>query len=95
MDKDKKIILITGCAGFIGAALCKRFLSDGHEVFGIDNLNNYYDVKLKKDRLKNISYTLLSRHLGQGFWRGLIMKHFYKKYDNNFRWQKTYIKSQR
>lgn len=33
------------------------------------------------DRLKNISYTLLSRHLGQGFWRGLIMKHFYKKYD--------------
>jgi UDP-glucuronate 4-epimerase len=55
MVKEKKNILITGCAGFIGAALCKRFLRDGHEVFGIDNLNNYYDVKLKKDRLKNIS----------------------------------------
>ena len=55
MVKEKKIVLITGCAGFIGAALCKRFLRDGHEVFGIDNLNNYYDVNLKKDRLKNIS----------------------------------------
>ncbi len=48
-------ILITGAAGFIGAALSKRLLDDGHKVWGIDNLNDYYDVNLKKDRLAQIS----------------------------------------
>ena len=45
-------ILVTGCAGFIGMHACKRFLKNGDIVCGVDNLNNYYDVKLKKDRLK-------------------------------------------
>ena len=44
-------ILVTGCAGFIGAALTKRLLERGDEVIGIDNLNDYYDPKLKQDRL--------------------------------------------
>ena len=44
-------ILVTGSAGFIGYHLTKRLLEDGHEVVGLDNLNNYYDVKLKLDRL--------------------------------------------
>jgi UDP-glucuronate 4-epimerase len=44
-------ILVTGAAGFIGFHLCKRFLQDGHTVTGIDNLNAYYSVDLKKDRL--------------------------------------------
>ena len=44
--------LITGVAGFIGMHLSKRLLDMGNEVVGIDNLNSYYDVKLKKDRLK-------------------------------------------
>lgn len=44
-------ILITGCAGFIGFHTTKKLLKKGHEIIGIDNLNNYYDVKLKKDRL--------------------------------------------
>ena len=44
-------ILITGAAGFIGFHLCKKLLSRNYQVFGIDNLNNYYDIKLKKDRL--------------------------------------------
>ena len=44
-------ILITGAAGFIGFHLCKRFLEQGHTVTGIDNLNDYYSVQLKKDRL--------------------------------------------
>tara|TARA_B100001248_G_C27398278_1_gene467513 strand:- start:1156 stop:2175 length:1020 start_codon:yes stop_codon:yes gene_type:complete len=61
MLKKEGFILITGCAGFIGAALCKRFLKDGYEVFGIDNINDYYDVKLKKDRLESI-YDFASRH---------------------------------
>lgn len=44
-------VLVTGAAGFIGYHLAKRLLGDGDEVFGIDNLNNYYDPKLKNDRL--------------------------------------------
>ncbi len=47
-----KNILVTGAAGFIGFHVCKRLLSDGHNVFGIDNMNPYYDVRLKEDRLK-------------------------------------------
>ena len=45
-------ILVTGAAGFIGFHLCKRLLEDKHQILGIDNINNYYDVKLKKNRLK-------------------------------------------
>ena len=48
-------ILITGAAGFIGAALSLRLLNDGHRVWGIDNLNDYYDVNLKKARLARLS----------------------------------------
>jgi len=44
-------ILVTGAAGFIGFNLSSRLLKDGHEVYGIDNLNDYYDVSLKKKRL--------------------------------------------
>jgi len=47
-------ILITGCAGFIGFHLTKLLLkSTKYEVYGIDNLNNYYDVDLKKKSVKN------------------------------------------
>tara|TARA_Y100001958_G_C21245251_1_gene574810 strand:+ start:1464 stop:2504 length:1041 start_codon:yes stop_codon:yes gene_type:complete len=52
----KNKILITGSAGFIGFHVCKTFLKNNYSVCGIDNLNDYYDVKLKKDRtnfLKN------------------------------------------
>ena len=47
-------ILITGAAGFIGFHLSKRFLARGDEVIGLDNLNDYYDVRLKQDRLKQL-----------------------------------------
>lgn len=45
-------ILVTGCAGFIGAACCQKLLARGDEVIGIDNLNDYYAVSLKLDRLE-------------------------------------------
>ena len=45
-------VLITGAAGFIGSALALRLLERGDEVIGIDNLNDYYDVELKKARLQ-------------------------------------------
>jgi len=44
--------LVTGAAGFIGFHLCKRLLDMGYEVSGLDNLNDYYSVALKKDRLQ-------------------------------------------
>jgi len=44
-------VLVTGAAGFIGSALCLELLQDGFEVTGIDNHNDYYDPKLKSDRL--------------------------------------------
>ena len=56
-------VLVTGAAGFIGFHVSRRLLADGIKVVGLDNLNNYYDVGLKKDRLeillkeKNFSFT--------------------------------------
>lgn len=47
-------ILVTGTAGFIGSHLAIKLLKKKHKVIGIDNLNDYYDVSLKKDRLKRI-----------------------------------------
>ena len=49
-----KKILVTGVAGFIGYHLAKRLLEEGYELAGLDNLNNYYDPQLKKDRLEQL-----------------------------------------
>ena len=47
--------LVTGSAGFIGFHTCLRLLQNNFNVLGIDNLNNYYDVKLKKKRNEVLS----------------------------------------
>jgi len=44
--------LVTGCAGFIGSKICEKLLNKDNEVVGVDNLNDYYDVKLKFYRLE-------------------------------------------
>lgn len=46
--------LVTGAAGFIGSRVAERLCEAGHEVVGIDNLNDYYDVSLKQDRLNKL-----------------------------------------
>ena len=48
----KNNILITGCAGFIGFHVTKKLLEENYSCVGIDNISNYYDQKLKKERLK-------------------------------------------
>ena len=67
----QKTILVTGVAGFIGSAVVKKLLSKGENVIGIDNLNSYYDQKLKNDRIKNIEK--ISRS-SSGTWK-------FKKFD--------------
>ncbi len=54
MFTNKKQFLVTGAAGFIGSEIVKKLLKNGEDVIGIDNLNNYYDPRLKKSRLKEI-----------------------------------------
>lgn len=64
-----KNILITGCAGFIGFSLSKKLLEYNYKITGIDNLNSYYDVKLKKNRLK-----ILKKHKNFHFYKIDISK---------------------
>jgi UDP-glucuronate 4-epimerase len=54
-NMNMKRVLITGVAGFIGAALAKTLLARGDSVLGIDNLNDYYDPQLKRDRLATLA----------------------------------------
>jgi len=47
-------ILVTGAAGFIGADLCHKLLGNGHQIVGMDNFNDYYDVSLKRARVERL-----------------------------------------
>ncbi len=47
-------ILVTGAAGFIGSHTAIELIKRGHDVVGVDNMNSYYNIELKQDRLKNI-----------------------------------------
>lgn len=55
-------ILLTGTAGFIGFHLCKALLDKGFKVIGIDNINDYYDINLKKTRLNLLKKNKNSNH---------------------------------
>ena len=57
-------VLVTGAAGFIGAAVVERLLQQGQAVVGIDNLNSYYDPALKQARLHR-----LEQHSSSAAWR--------------------------
>ena len=50
-------ILVTGCAGFIGFHVVQKLINQKHKVIGIDMINSYYDIKLKKKRLQQIIFS--------------------------------------
>ena len=50
-----KTVLITGCSGFIGMHLSEDLLKDNYTLIGVDNMNDYYDINLKKDRLNRLN----------------------------------------
>ena len=56
-------ILVTGAAGFIGFHTCLKLVSQGHEVYGIDNINDYYNPKLKFDRLSELGFNKVKTKL--------------------------------
>ena len=70
-------ILVTGSAGFIGYHTCKKLADNGHKVFGIDNINEYYDSNLKCDRLKML-----------GFEKSEILNYNYKCISNKYKFLK-------
>ena len=63
----KKNILITGCAGFIGFHLAKRLIKDGYHIIGVDNINSYYDVKLKLSRLNELGLNQSTYSFGKRY----------------------------
>ena len=69
----RKPIIITGAAGFIGSSLCIKLLNNGFNVIGLDNVNDYYDVELKKKRLENIN------NIADGCWE--FYKYSLEDYD--------------
>jgi UDP-glucuronate 4-epimerase len=63
MHLEYQNALVTGAAGFIGFHLSKRLLEEGYRVYGVDNLNDYYDLRLKQDRLAILkAYPAFSFH---------------------------------
>ena len=70
-------VLVTGCAGFIGFHICKRLIHDDIEVVGVDNLNDYYDVELKKKRLellKSDKFTLYKTNVSSMISMDMVFK---------------------
>ena len=67
-----KKILVTGSAGFIGFHLCRKLIETGIKVIGIDNINDYYDVKLKEKRLEILSQTTLKNSNWKFFQADLV-----------------------
>ena len=86
MEIIGKKILVTGSAGFIGAALTKKLIEKEINVIGIDNLNDYYSVDLKKDRLnliKSIDYNSKFSFYNISISDNIKLKKIFSKYKPN------------
>ena len=70
-----KKILVTGCAGFIGFHVCKKLLFTKSNVIGIDNLNSYYDIDLKKARLGELEKLSKNYNIKFSFIKADIQNH--------------------
>ena len=66
---SKENILITGAGGFIGFHICKELLKNNLNIIGFDNINSYYDVNLKKNRLKNLKTFTKSKNCSFTFFQ--------------------------
>jgi len=60
-----KKVLITGAAGFIGYHLCDRLIKEGYKVIGLDNINDYYDIRLKFARLNELGISIENIHYNE------------------------------
>ena len=56
-ERKNQPVLVTGIAGFIGFHFAKKLISKGYPIIGIDNLNDYYDINLKTNRLKQLGFS--------------------------------------
>ncbi|KGX87044.1 NAD-dependent epimerase [Pontibacillus litoralis JSM 072002] len=73
-------MLVTGCAGFIGFHTARRLLTEGYQVIGYDNLNDYYDQTLKQDRLHLLT-TNPSFHFVKGSLENIeLLQHLFTTY---------------
>tara|TARA_Y100000739_G_C20582710_1_gene453673 strand:- start:605 stop:1627 length:1023 start_codon:yes stop_codon:yes gene_type:complete len=72
-------VLITGVAGFIGFHLSKKLLEAGFPVIGVDNLNSYYDIKLKESRLKNLNLIKKEGNSQFNFYKGNLESYDFLK----------------
>ncbi len=68
-------ILVTGAAGFIGLHTCIKLINLGHEVYGIDNINDYYEPKLKFDRLNELGFSQVETELYNNEVQSKKLKH--------------------
>ena len=82
-------VLITGAAGFIGYHLCRRLLEDSLPVVGFDNLNSYYDPKLKNARLSQLNQIASSTGTSFNFVKGDLINT--KEIKNTFPQIKTFF----
>lgn len=74
-------ILVTGSAGFIGFHLSQKLVEQGHQVIGLDNLNHYYDVRLKLDRLKVLGIDAYSIAMGETYIKSKYANYAFVKMD--------------
>ena len=79
MKSKKNKVLITGSAGFIGFHVCKLFLEKNYNVVGVDNLNSYYDVKLKRNRTRYLKEYKNFKFVKADICNKMILKNIFKK----------------